>query len=67
NSQAGGGGGGGVGHTTGINSSSAMGSGINAGNNGDADYALNAGKGAAAPAGGADGGNGNDGRVVLIW
>ncbi|HVZ00361.1 MAG TPA: hypothetical protein VHA35_12695 [Dongiaceae bacterium] len=45
----------------------ASGSGVNAGNNGDTDYASNAGKGGTGGASGADGSDGNAGRVVLIW
>jgi hypothetical protein len=56
-----------VGLTTGGNSVTTAGSGVNAGNNADGDYAGNAGKGGAASTGGSDGADGNPGRVVLIW
>jgi hypothetical protein len=64
----GGGGGGGSGLAIGEDTVLTSGSGRNAGNNGDVDYAGNAGLGGASVTGAnLDGNPGNPGRLVLIW
>jgi hypothetical protein len=64
---SGGGGGGGSSYYTGTSTSTSAGSGVNAGNNTDPDYADNAGQGGSCPGATSNGTAGNTGRIVVTY